>query len=185
MSWAATVAGGRCRSAVALAAERRHLPGGGLDASSLRQDRGIFLSVEPRCRSGGGAEASSRRQRDGIVLPVLFMESVWLHRPGVGMEALSFRWKGRVQASSWQRAEGSLRRWRGGSVLTAGKKHRPGVVPEAGYPNAVGAACRLGGRAEICCGSVGPEAFSWRRGEGGVLTAGRKRRPGGGTEASF
>ena len=71
MSWSATVAGGRCRSAVALAAERRHLPGGGLELSSLRQDGGIFLSVRPRRCSSGGAEAATRRRRGGIVLPVL------------------------------------------------------------------------------------------------------------------
>ena len=111
------------------------------------------------------------------------MESAWLHRPGDGMEALSFRWKDGMQASSWQRAEGALRPWSGGSVLAVGKKHRPGVVPEAGYPNAAGTACRLGGRAEICCGSIALEAFSWRRGGGGVLTAGQKSCPGDGTEA--
>ena len=54
------------------------------------------------------------------------MESAWLHRPGDGMEALSFRWKGRVQASSWQWADGVFAAVEGRQRLDGGEKN---IVP--------------------------------------------------------
>ena len=148
--------GGRRHSAIALAAKRRYLPGGGLEALSLHQDGGIFLSMGPRCCSGGGTEAASRRQRSGIVLPVLS-----------------------------QRQDGGIflvvgpRRCSGGEAEAASWSRRGCIVPVTGWrrcPSVGKTECRRlpGSGPRGPCGR-GAEAVSWRWGRNIVLGLSRRR----------